>query len=121
MSKKGERVASGSIRVVRFSQSAARDLEEIYSYTAHFYGIEQAEQYLDFLRAQAEAAAEGPEPVLSPEAFPDLSLILVKWSGARHGHYLVAKLTKSELLVVRVLHTAMDLESRLGNDGYETR
>jgi plasmid stabilization system protein ParE len=38
----------------------------------------------------------------------------VKWPKARHGHNILFRYTEEGIFVLRVLHSAMDIPSHLG-------
>jgi plasmid stabilization system protein ParE len=106
-------MASGPQRIVRYSAQAATDLAENYSYTAHFWGLPQADRYREMLLEAAEQAAQKPYESKGIKGFPELRYIFAKWPKARYGHNIIFLPEQEGIYVLRVLHTSMDMPSNL--------
>lgn len=92
----------------RLTPAAERDLESIWSYTAHWWGVAQAERYLDALTAAFAKLAE------SPTMAPGCEHIRVgyrRWAVERHVVYF--RVTDYGIAIIRVLHERMDAPRRL--------
>ncbi|HEY3780450.1 MAG TPA: type II toxin-antitoxin system RelE/ParE family toxin [Fimbriimonadaceae bacterium] len=44
---------------------------------------------------------------------PTARAVFVKWSKAKHGHYIAFRLVEGGIYVTRILHGAMDLPKHL--------
>jgi plasmid stabilization system protein ParE len=107
-------MASEAERIVDYSEEATSDLAEIYNYTTLQRGTAQAERYLAFLSRTALQAAEGGLVGRPISDFEGLWAVKAKWPSARHGHLIIFRREPYGIHVLRVLHTAMDIRSRLG-------
>lgn len=101
------------VRLVGFSTAAAVDLATIQTWTANHWGLEQAQIFIDFLLEAADASAirfEAGKPI---KLHPDLRVFFVRWPQARYGHNIILEQTPAGPRVVRILHGAMDIDSKL--------
>lgn len=105
-----------SQRIVRLSDRAADDMALIHTSTAQRWGMAQAERYTEFLKLSIRQTADSAKVGNPVEGRPGLFLLSVKWRGARHGHYIVYKPIDEGALIVRILHSAMDLLNNLSDD-----
>jgi plasmid stabilization system protein ParE len=103
-----------SQRLVRLSHAATDDLAEIHRYTSHFWGERQADRYVAFLYDAIETLAQDPRPGASIEAIPGAFVVLVRWPKSRKGHRIVYEVFATHLDVLRIVHSARDLPSVLG-------
>ena len=92
----------------RFSAEADSDLEAITAYTAERYGLEQAERYAMNLLSSADLAA----------TFPTMGRLYVahkrefrRYSAGRHVLFYIEE--PEGILIVRILHQAMDADRHL--------
>ena len=93
----------------RFSRLAAGDLDDITTYTALNFGLEQAHRYADEILPAAQFAAD----------FPALGSAYTTRAGQRFRKYnsgqhaLFYQQTEYGMFVVRVLHLMMDFDRHL--------
>lgn len=91
----------------RLSGRAATDLEAIAEFTINRFGLKQARQYRDQLKACFENLAENPVMGRRAEQFA---------RGLRrfeHGSHIIFYLPVDDgVLVVRILHARMDASGR---------
>lgn len=101
-------------RLAILSPSAAEDLAIIYTYTAQWWGYEQAERYTDLIKSATEEATN-PEAinVREVEDRPGYLALLVQWKNATYGHFVIFRRTDFGAEIVRILHTSMDLSSHI--------
>ncbi len=90
------------------SRRAARDLEEIRSFSVEHWGHRVAEEYLDRVEEALQRLRQNP------------SLLRTKPEFSRHfrffrvrRHYLVCCLVEDNLYLVTVKHGSLDLPNRL--------
>ncbi len=100
-------------RVTLYSDEAALDFAEIHTHSNRFWGWEQAEAYIEFLKDAAQTAADDPGRVADRWKI-GLGKFLVKLRSGPHAlrgqssdHLTRSSLT--EFYVLRILHSAMDL------------
>ncbi|PYE87476.1 type II toxin-antitoxin system RelE/ParE family toxin [Phyllobacterium leguminum] len=98
----------GVKRQYRLSPAADRDLADIWLYTASQWSVEQAESYQDKLAAAFEGLAAGTKKG-RPVAVGRKDYL--KYAVGSHIVYF--RETKSEIIIVRVLHGRMDAERYL--------
>ncbi len=95
----------------RLQPAAYRDMEAIWSYTADRWGANQADHYIDGLDETFELLA----------CQPGLGKLASEFSPAirihRHARHLVIyRQTDEDILVIRVLHDSMDINSQLTSE-----
>ena len=88
----------------RLSRLAAADLEEIAEYAIERFGIEQARQYRDDLKFCFEQLAENPAIGRRAE---QLIRGLQRFEHQSHVIFYISE--PGNLLIVRVLHSSMDV------------
>ncbi len=94
--------------VYRLSPKAAADLDGIYEYTILNFGLEQAQDYLTGLHSHFHTLAEHPMYGRSASQLaPGLR------RTAYQSHVVFYQPQSSGVLIVRVLHERMDIETRL--------
>lgn len=103
-------------RLVLYSPLAASDFAENHNYTAHTWGLEQAERYSDFIEAAAFEAAANPHAGKRVEGHPVAYAVYVKWPKAKYGHYIIYRSTDDGIYVLRILHGAMNQPKHLSVD-----
>lgn len=91
----------------RFRVKAQSDLNNIFDYSARQHGPEVADRYLASIGAALDRLCDFPKLGAARRTRPALRSYPV---GEHRIYYQVAD---GELLVVRILHKAMDIESRL--------
>lgn len=96
---------------VQFTNAARKDLREIFTYTTKTWGITQARQYSEQLKQHTIAIGElraHSKPVLGSSAD-------VHQSHCRK-HIFVFERKGDKVLIVRILHEAMDIRRHLKLD-----
>jgi toxin ParE1/3/4 len=93
----------------RLTNEAVKDLEEIWSYTKHKWSLEQADRYYNLIIDEIEFIASNP--------LLGRSIDYIK-EGYRStkvkSHVVFYKQQQDEtILVVRILHQAMDSDNRI--------
>lgn len=92
----------------RVTPAAERDLESIWSYTAHQWGVEQANRYIDIMAAAFSELANHPKTAPACDAIrPGYR----RCSIERHMIYF--RVTTYGIAVMRVLHDRMDAQRKL--------
>jgi plasmid stabilization system protein ParE len=90
------------------------DLDEVWTWTAHRHGVNQADKYIEFLFAGvyelANSKRHRPVP-LKRDCFYEI----LRWPNARDGHVVVYDLAadESRLTVLRVFHTKQNWGAQL--------
>lgn len=93
---------------MRFSSRATLDLEHIYEWTFRYWGIEQAERYHDFLIGRMIEVESGVLRGTELNKRPGYYTYLAIWDGAKNGHRIIFKESFDGIVIIRVLHSAMD-------------
>jgi len=88
----------------RLSRLAAADLEEIAEYTIEHFGIDQARRYRDGLKTCFDQLAENPTLGREVE-----QLVCGLHRFEHQSHVVFYKSEPENLLIVRVLHSSMDV------------
>jgi plasmid stabilization system protein ParE len=73
------------------------------------WGREQANRYVAFLLDEAQLIADGESKGKPIARRPGRFILTATWHNARDGHRIVYEETPEGILIVRILHTAMDL------------
>ncbi len=99
-----------SLRVIEFSEAAALDFAGIDNATAQQWGDTQAERYIAFLREIFASLAQEPEMGMRIDSRSGFLMFVAKYSKRRnaHGHRIFYTKIENGILVVRILHTAMN-------------
>lgn len=93
----------------RLSEQAAADLEDIFVYTIETFGEAQAERYKTKLEDAMSRIADDPR---LGRAMEGRTRTFFQYNCESHGLFFVVEDDKS-ILIVRVLHLAMDLPRHL--------
>ena len=92
----------------KLTPAAERDLEGLWWYTAHSWGVHQAQRYIDGLAATFELLAREPGLAREHEEFTPPVRI------HPHAHHIIVYVATAEsILIVRVLHQSMDADAQL--------
>ncbi len=110
--------AGRSERIVEFVDDAAIDLVGIAITTQAIWGERQEKLYTDFLKSTFEFLLENPEAgdlIADSVEFAGYRVYLAKYRKRRtaHGHRIFYRASEGGILVVRILHTAMDWSEHL--------
>lgn len=93
----------------KLSRKAGSDLKDIYKYTYHEYGEEQADRYLSALEDAFELLSETPLICRKREEF----VPPVRIHHCKKHLIIYIRQDNNCILVVRVLHERMKLEDQL--------
>jgi|TARA_B100000497_G_C7578049_1_gene348085 toxin ParE1/3/4 len=96
---------------VQFTNAARKDLREIFTYTTKTWGIVQARQYSEHLKQHTTAIGEiraRSKPIIGASA--DLH------QSHCRKHIFVFERKSDTVLIVRILHEAMDIPRHLKLD-----
>ena len=96
------------MRNYQLTEAAKKDLREISAYTKNTWGKEQEETYRETIRAALRIIAKLPEIGQMRE---ELGEGLRSFPVGNHIAYYVEK--SSQIVVVRILHPAMDREKAM--------
>ena len=93
---------------VHLTERALADLREIEGHSVQQWGRQVAHRYLDDLQSGLDRIRENPEILRLDQEFAEGLYFyrVVK-------HILVCDLHESQIVVVAVIHTSMDLQTRL--------
>lgn len=92
---------------LRLRASAVRDLDGIFDYSLAIHGAAEAEAYIRVLGAAMERLLAYPEAGVARDLRPG-----VRSFGAG-DHRIFYRIENREIVVVRILHKAMDVERHL--------
>ena len=95
------------MRSLVFLPAAEADIEAIWDYSADRWGKDQADRYTDDIRDLCEALAQGDKSGRPVDVRPGL----LKCRMASHMIYFRSEAER--IVVVRVLHSAQDVERNL--------
>lgn len=102
----GKKASSGA--KVHLTERALSNLREIERHSVQEWGRKTADRYLDEFSAAFDRLRSNPEILrLEPDFAPGLSFYRVK------KHFLVCDHHGTTVIVLTVVHTSMDLPSRL--------
>ncbi len=93
--------------MVRFRAAAARDLDEIFDYSVAHHGPASAEGYLRGLYAAMDRLPAYPELGAETGLRPKLRVVSVR------EHRVFYRVEARSMVIVRVLHKAMDAARHL--------
>ena len=102
--------------IVSISPAANDDLWEIWVANVNQYrDTAHADSYVDFLRSGIDELASDFNYGRRTALFPEFRFITLRKRNRGHGHYVIYKVDESRqsIMVLRVYHTRMDVESRL--------
>ena len=95
-------------RLVRLAPLAEEDLEDIWTYTARTWSVDQADRYHADIIEAIEGLSRGER---GGRDIGDIRPGYLKYSVGRH--LLFYRLTETHLNIIRILHQRMDVEARL--------
>lgn len=95
------------MKALAFSPAAQADIDEIWDYSAHRWGPDQADHYTDALRDACHALARGTKHGRPAEVLPDFQ----KYLCGSHVIYFLD--SPDRLDVIRILHQRQDVERYL--------
>ena len=91
------------------TRRALRDLQGVLDYSIEQWGKTVAEQYLDALEAGLQRLREQPDLLRAePDLYPALQFYRV------NRHLFVCDVRQGAIVVLTVIHSSMDVPSRLG-------
>ena len=92
------------MKSIKYARRANADLENITDYTAHTWGAAQAKKYNRDIRAKIVEIANG-EASIQPMSVGKAGL----FKAHVNRHFIIFEQTDEQILIVRVLHEAMDI------------
>jgi toxin ParE1/3/4 len=98
------------MRDYKLTEAAKKDLRKISAYTTKTWGKEQEKVYREIIRTALRTIAESPEIGQKRE---ELAEDLQSFPVGNHIAYYIKK--NNQIIVVRILHPAMDRESAMKN------
>ena len=96
---------------VQFTIAARKDLREIFTYTTKTWGIAQARQYSEQLKQHTIAIVE-----FRAQSKPNLGASVDVHQSHCRKHIFVFERKGDKVLIVRILHEAMDIPRHLKLD-----
>lgn len=97
------------MKSVKYARRAISDLEDITDYTARTWGADQAKAYNKDVRAKISEIVSGEASIQS------LGIGKAGLFKARENrHLIIFEQTGDQILIVRVLHEAMDIARHIG-------
>lgn len=93
----------------RLSNKAVDDLSHIWNYTYEEWSETQADRYYELLLSACSAIAEKPEV---GKNYQDITREIFGYGVGKHVIFY-RKITETEIEVVRILHSRMDLKQRI--------
>jgi toxin ParE1/3/4 len=91
-------------------EDAEQDLEEIWLYTFQNWSLEQADKYHSLIFKEIEFLSR------HPQSGKDLGFLKEGyWSSKVMSHLIFYKFSKTEILIIRILHENMDIPNRLND------
>lgn len=99
-------------RVIKYTVAALDDLAGIHIVTTGRWCVDQGDRYVQYILNAVEAAPDSPTPK-PVDGLPGYLVEFVRWRNSRHGHFAVFRREGAQLVVIRILHSAMDLSSQL--------
>jgi len=111
-------VDKGAAKVkIELARKADIDMTEIWIDNAERYSVDHADKYSHFLVESLQELAKNLALSGPVDEFPSLRSFTMKRRARGHGHIAFFEIHDDTIMVVRVLHTAMDFVSHLG-DGW---
>ena len=104
---------------VRLSEAAERDVRDIAVWTHYTFGAAQAERYVDALSLTLDRLLHGPRvPGVRQHAEIDADLfsLRVRIKRRRGPHLIFFRVNQREIVVLRILHDAMDLDRHVAGE-----
>jgi len=95
------------MKAVTFTPLAKNDINDIWDYTIKAWGQKQAVSYTQALRDAAQGLADGRSIGRSVTVRPGY------FKHKSGEHFLFYKEHKTEIKIIRILHTRMDVERHL--------
>ncbi len=117
-----EENSRSGIRVIEFSEAAALDFAGIDNATAQQWGDVQAERYIAFLRETFAHLAQESTLGMPVGGRPGFLVFIAKYNRRRsaHGHRIFYSEIENGILIIRILHTAMNWPDILSGQAGET-
>lgn len=97
------------IKSVKYARRASADLEDITDYTAQTWGAEQAKNYTKDLRAKIKEIVKG-EASIQPMDVGRAAM----FKARVNRHLIIFEQTDDHILIIRILHEAMDIPRHTG-------
>lgn len=101
---------------VRLGRQAEQDYVEILQWTTKTFGEGQASTYAETMARAIEALEEGPDALgarARDDIQPGIRTLYVARQGRAGRHFVVFRVSGSDIDVLRLLHDSMDLPRHL--------
>jgi len=96
-----------SFKPIRIADPATRDLQAIAEYTASEWGVKQKESYLNLIKQSFKTLSRSGNIGKKRD---EIASGLYSYSVKKHVVFF--RETKKEFVIIRVLHTRMDMEKQ---------
>ncbi len=106
-------MASSEQLKVIYSESAQKDLKEIWRWNAKTYCLNHADKYIEQLKTKICILESDPHRGTAIIEYQDLRGLLIKKRNSKHGHMAFYKINQSTIYIARILHTAMNWQIHL--------
>jgi toxin ParE1/3/4 len=107
------------IWTVRLGRQAEQDYVEILQWTTKIFGKQQANTYAETMARAIEALEDGPDVLgvrVRDDIQPGIRTLHVARQGFAGRHFVVFRVTGSDIDILRLLHDSMDLPRHLPAD-----
>lgn len=91
-------------RIYILSEAADQDLEDIFDYTVHYFGFDQAEKYLLEIEEAFQSLLLNPT---SGKTRNEIKQGL--YSFPKDNHIIFYRLSDTHIIIVRILHGSRDI------------
>jgi plasmid stabilization system protein ParE len=95
------------------SPVAISSLDAIWDWNAKTYGVNHANQYIDFLRAETRKLATDYPLGKRMPSYPGLLYVLIRRRRKGYGHIIVYRVKDETVHVLNYFHTAQDWQRHL--------
>jgi len=98
---------------VLLSATSLATLDQIWDWNAKHYGGDHADQYIRFIREEADKLATDYGRGRQVPSRPDMHYVTIKRSRRGHGHIAVYEIVADAVTILDFFHTAQDWQNRL--------
>lgn len=100
-----------SLRTIRYSLLASKDIEGIYEYTLNTWGVDQADRYSLSLFELIDKVADGELSGRFLATKRKRKMINFTWPGSRYSHRVIFQDLPDSIIVLRIIPTAQKMPS----------
>ncbi len=98
--------------IVKLTDTALAALDDIWDWNVERYGRLHADEYVEFLRAGAEALGDSRAAARLVPTFPAYSFITLRWGKPRsHAHIVVFEIQGDAVQILDFHHTAQNWQA----------